>query len=882
MANMWLTLVFTDLVNSTAIKSLLPGQDLGARNQAYVENILSPHQRRIEAHLRESEGRIVKNLGDGFFLVFNDLVKAVRWAIDLQRSQQQDPIATPLGPLELKIGLHVGTPASHPFDRGDYLGREVDFAARLADLSSGRQIVVSELVAVMLREAQMAGVSAHAQGMHEVKGIGRVPVYELLWEGQAPRKLKQKVASPTNLPPPPVTFIGRDDLIDKVHECLRAGGLTVLKGEGGMGKTALSLHVAHKARDDDEFPGGVAWINCELEPSREECLRRIAHIFFGDRMEHDSLDECQARILEHLHRNDSLVVLDNFETVADDVEMLRYLASLRPPARVLVTTRELPPGLGGHVVPVGELPAGESVALFIERATRAGFDTTGREDEIQEICVAVGGQPLAIELLAARSALLPLSRLIQRVRIGPDVIAAPADPTRSDRHQSLRRCMELSFTELGTAASDLLLRLSVFPDGASPAVLTAVLGTEDWEDAAGELVAASVWRLAGNRYTIHPLLRQIALEKLGLDRDADEAEAARALVRFVKMRAEQARKGPADLKALKAALDWCEAELRNLIATADLAYKAEDWESVFHLSAAIFNFFQVRGHWNDAEHLLTIAREATRRAGNRSGEALTLNHLGLTYLRQGRWTEAESSHRESLLICRELRDTLAEGNTLKHLGRLLQLRERLDESEAVCVQALDLLRQAGDPVGQAKTLMYLGNVYRFQERWKETALVYEQGLQLSRRIGDRYDEGDLLRHLGQVYQHQHQWDQAKLSLQKSLAIWRAFDDRHREAVILEGLGAVFRDEGRWTEAEAMIQQSLAVFQELHDRRKEGGSLLNLARLREFQGNIPAALELARQAVSALEHTEDAWSIRQAREFAEHLSHLPGTVNPAPT
>jgi len=73
-----------------------------------------------------------------------------------------------------------------------------------------------------------------------------------------------------------------------------------------------------------------------------------------------------------------------------------------------------------------------------------------------------------------------------------------------------------------------------------------------------------------------------------------------------------------------------------------------------------------------------------------------------------------------------------------------------------------------------------------------------------------------------------------------------------------------------------------VSQELHDRRKEGGSLLNLARLRELQGDIPAALELARQAVSALEHTEDAWSIRQAREFTDHLSRRLGTVNPAPT
>jgi tetratricopeptide (TPR) repeat protein len=562
--------------------------------------------------------------------------------------------------------------------------------------------------------------------------------------------------------------------------------------------------------------------------------------------------------------------LDNFETVAKQVDLIHWLSSVRPPARVLITTREIPSGLNGQVVSVEELVHPEAVSLFNERATYAGLQTTGREDEIRKLCSAVGGMPLAIELLAARSALIPLSLLIQRVQEGPEVIATPTDQTRPDRHRSLLRCVELSFRELGPQATDLLQRIGVFPDGASASLISAVIGKADWDNDAAELVSASVWRLAGNRYTMHPLVREVVLKQLGPERHVRASEAARSLIRFVSLRADQSRQGSTDPAVLNAALNWCEAELRNLIAAADFAYGVGDWDSVFQLARAIFKFFQVRGHWSDAEHLLGRSLEATRFAGNRAGEALTLDYLGLTYLNQGRWAEAEASHQESLMIWRELNDRCGEGNALKHMGLLLQLRERLEESEVVSLQALGLLRECGDSVGEAKTLAYLGNVYRFQRRWIEAIRMYELGLTLSQRVGDHYDEGEILRHLGQVYHQLGRCDRARLLLRKSLTIWRQFDDRHNEAVILDTLGAFLRDEGLSAEAEAMFQQSLLAFRELRDRRKEGGSLLNLARLRALQGNPHSARELAREAVGLLEQTEDAWLLRNARQFVDEI------------
>jgi class 3 adenylate cyclase/tetratricopeptide (TPR) repeat protein len=863
-------IVFTDLAQSTALKSLLPGNDVDERNRSYVATIEEPHRQRIEADLLATGGRIVKNTGDGYLLIFAQTVQAARWSIGVLRSHFERPIATPLGALELKIGLHVGTPLANPHDPNDYIGQEVDFAARLCAGAARGQLLISEPAAALIRGAGLTGLKIHGHGLRELKGIGIVPVFELLEENQCPKPPAAPSLAAGNLPAPHAHFVGRADLLERLREHIRQGGMTVLKGEGGMGKTALAVKAAYDAMRFGELPGGALWINAEVKPSLDECLRQAMRVFFGERTEQEPIDVCATRLYEHLDQEDALVLLDNFETVVHDQDLIRWLAGLPPKAKVLITTREIPPGLPGQVIAVEELSPAEAQALFTARALRAGAVTLGQESVVDRICAAVGCQPLAIELLAARAALAPLSRLLERVLKSPDVIDARQDPTRPDRHRNAISCIELSFKDLSAAAADLLRRMSVFPAGASGAIITAVMASQSWDDAAEELVAASVWRLSGRRYTMHPLVRQVALEELRQVRGELERRAALAVTQFICLRNSRAPVRQDPTAELKMVIDWVEAELSNLAAVASFAFAACEWECVLNLATAIFNFFQVRGHWTEAELLYAQALEAARHCGDRAGEARILNFLGLVYRQQGRWGEAETAHRNSLAIWREIGEKRGLGHTLKHLGRIVQLRQRYGESAVLCQQALELLREVADPLGEAKALAYLGNVYRFDGRYEEATAVYKQALEISRLIGDRYDEGGILRRLGQVHHVQGHHDQAKEDFQQSLTIWRSFDDRYNEAVILDNLGALFRDMARFSEAQTMLEQSLAFFRQCGDRRKQGTSLVNLAKLDAARGQRTAALDLGTQAVAIFEQTEDSWLLCRAREVLADL------------
>ncbi len=185
------TFLFTDIVGSVELKGQMPGRSDAERDQAFIEQILTPHRTRIERELAGHGGRVVSTAGDGHFLVFSDTILAARWAIDIQSSHRDDPIRTPKGgTVAVRISIHLGIPQVDPRDPNNFVGKPVDYAARLNDYATGGQILVSRSVVAVLEDAGMDGVSFHRHGKRELKGIGPVEIYELVYDATGPRKMR--------------------------------------------------------------------------------------------------------------------------------------------------------------------------------------------------------------------------------------------------------------------------------------------------------------------------------------------------------------------------------------------------------------------------------------------------------------------------------------------------------------------------------------------------------------------------------------------------------------------------------------------------------------------------------------------------------------------
>jgi serine/threonine protein kinase/class 3 adenylate cyclase len=187
------TFVFTDISGSVRLKDEMSGRSVTERDVAFINSILTPHRQRIEAQLAEFGGRVVSTAGDGHFLVFDHTTEAAQWAVAVQKSHQRDPIVTPKGEhVDVRMSMHVGVPQIDPGDRDNFVGKTVDYAARLNDYATGGQILVSRSVMAILEDVGLEGVRLHLQGRKLLKGIGNVEIHELLYDDHGPRPMRDQ------------------------------------------------------------------------------------------------------------------------------------------------------------------------------------------------------------------------------------------------------------------------------------------------------------------------------------------------------------------------------------------------------------------------------------------------------------------------------------------------------------------------------------------------------------------------------------------------------------------------------------------------------------------------------------------------------------------
>ncbi len=850
------TMAFTELATVTAIKAQLPGARAIEREDYFEEYLLTPHRSRVRELLTRHQGRELSAEGNTFFVMFDSIISALQWSVAVQTSHTHDPIVTPTGPLQVKIGIYSARP---PESEAGYHNSYRGYATSLAAIANGGQIVLPGSTAALVDAAHLADVKLHRHSETTLKGLNNdlpVPIFELLYTNRKPQHLRDATLAPNNLPPPPDLLIGRVELLAEVREHLQAGRVTILKGEGGVGKTALALAAAHT---EGAFRDGVAWLNCELKFGRDESLRQIASIFFGDRMEREPINRCHDRVVKYLREHDALVVFDSFDAIAGDPHLLQWLLGVRNSACILITTHVTPPDLQGEVINVPPLPRDQAVEMLIKRASAKGWSVSDPQT-IEQLCDTVAEAPLAIELLAARiEKPLPLLQELQK-QIDDVKIKGANIPFW---YQNILACFALSYDALPPPAQELLLRVSILPNGADGEMMTTFTPNGEWTLLAEEITKGSLCRETGGHYTMHPMIRRFAIEHSASGR----VEAARSVIKFAIGKLEKTEPNAVLPTVIVAALDWIEVEWRNLLACAEIAFAAGEWTLVSDLSYHLFYFWTVRGYWSDAEHLYKQALAGARASGDQRAEARALYNLDVIYQAQGRWAEAEATAKQSLAIHQGIGDRFGEGHALGQLAAVYELQGRWEEAEEMYHQSLTIKREVGDRLGEGRTIGSLGGVYRLHGRWTESEQMYKECLRIKRELGDRLGVGHSLGDLGMVYEGEGRWEEAEEMYLQSLEIIQEFGNRFSEREILNNLSSVYRLQKRWKEAELTYQRSVAIQGELGDRLGVGTNLSNLGSAYRMQRKRMEAEAAYQQSKSA----EHALSIRfTERETLKNL------------
>jgi predicted ATPase/DNA-binding SARP family transcriptional activator len=324
--------------------------------------------------------------------------------------------------------------------------------------------------------------------------------------------------TPTRLPVPVTSLIGRDDLVEDVVALIASHRLVTLVGPGGVGKTRLLVEVGHAL--ESSTPGRPV-VLCELALADDDSVESVVATSLGiDRRPEVSLAEQVGSVVGAA---ELVLLVDNCEHVIVPVAaLIERLLTRCPQLRVVATSRERLRVAGEHVrlVPVlaAAGDASPAVRLFVERgrAASAEFAPTGTVlAAVREIVRRLDGLPLAIELAAARLHTHDLAEVAAGLDRRFSLLSSGYRTTA--RHASLAAAVSWSFDVLDEALQEVFAALSVFAGPFSAADAAAVSGRdlEQITAALGELCERSLaGRTPDRRYAFLETLRAFGAERL--------------------------------------------------------------------------------------------------------------------------------------------------------------------------------------------------------------------------------------------------------------------------------------------------------------------------------------------------------------------------------
>ena len=855
------TFLFTDIEGSTRLLQELGRGDYGALQEQ--------HAAIMRTAIAAGNGAEVRTEGDSFFAVFPTTSGALRAAVDAQRELSSFP--WPDGRrISVRMGLHTGEGI---LGGDDYLGMDVNRAARIAATGHGGQVVLSETTRTLVANALPDGVTIRDLGMHRLKDIEHPEhLHDLVLEGLPSDfpVLRSLQARRTNLPAARTSFVGRTREIAEVSELLDATRLLTITGPGGMGKTRLALEVASELLE--AFPDGV-WL-AELEAVTDPALvpqslgaalgiREDTSLGVGAQTPQPAID----KLVDYLGGKELLVVLDNCEHLIEAcAQVAESVLRSAPKVRVLATSRERL-GVGGEVlwrVPSLGVPRPEEVSpeqlaqhdavrLFVNRATAvqpAFVLDADAAPGVSHICRRLDGIPLALELAAAQVRVLPPPEIAARLDDRFSLLTS-GSPRALPRHQTLRAAIDWSYELLSDPERELFSRLSVFAGGFTLEAAEEVCGDERVEHEMLELLSRLVDQslvVAGDgsnaRFRMLETLRRYAGERLAASGTA-EALQSRHAAYFLQLaeRAEPLLRGPQQGDWLR----WLEAEHDNFSAAIDWALR-HDSEVAVRLSGALAYFWLIGRHRSEVRRRLDQAVDMGRGASSAS-RTRALVWAAVLGCYEGKLDQAASQAKESHELSGDVGDPWWVAMSGGILGLALGLQGDIRAGDELLEEARAGFAGMGDEWGAAVTAVWLAYLSTFAAQHERTAELAHRGLDGFRAVGDRWGQTMALELLGWSARRRGAYEDAVAVYEEALGVVRDLGLRDEVPFLLVDLGNLQALLGDFEAAAMLHKEGLVLAMELGARDTVAHARNGLGLAARRQGNYGRARELHLEALS---------------------------------
>ncbi len=649
---------------------------------------------------------------------------------------------------------------------------------------------------------------------------------------------------PRQLPAGPWSFIGRRDevaaldaVLDRVAEAGGAAVVSTVAGVGGIGKTWLALHWAH--RNTDRFPDGQLFVDLRgFGPSSEILSADSAMRGFLDALGVDvarlpaDLDARAARYRSLLADKRMLIVIDN----ARDFDHVVPLLPGGSTCMVIVTCRiwpvQLVTGYGAYPLLLDALPPEEAHDLL---AARIGLERLTAEPEaVQELIASCAGLPLALSIVAGRALAhpaFPLASLAAELRSAStrldtldgemsetgvsDVLSWSCGALGREQQQAFELLGLAPGPEIGVVAASHLTGLDVARVGSVLQALVSSSLLQEYEPA---------------RFRMHELVRLYAIGRARQLRAGEESsKMIRRIIHYYlyvsyvadhvldpdsqpiePLPAKPEGEVP-DVASREAAVEWFATEHANLLAAQQVASDNGWHHEVWQLAWSLHTYHWLRGHLRDDVDMWRTALVSAERLGTALPRAICHQMLGHACSRHGQHSEALRHLETAIALADETgipANVAATHHAAAHVyGRTEDFLAALEHAQ----QALRLYRLIGAPLREAWALNMVGAFAGRVDQEELARRSCDEALALFRRQRYQAGEAAALDGLGQLAAQAGDTHAALKHYEDALALRRSMGNTYAEAETLRRLGDCLIESGRGVEAKAAWREAELLF-----------------------------------------------------------------------
>lgn len=650
------------------------------------------------------------------------------------------------------------------------------------------------------------------------------------------------------IPSPGTPIVGRRRELEDLQALLQQPDcrLLTIAGPGGVGKSRLAIALAADRETARMFPDGIVWLALDPIRTGEPVLPALMNAVGFHSIRSGIAETATAgrkpdwvrSLTRYLGRKNLLIIMDNVEHQRTGLSFLNEMIFEDWDAKILLTSRERLHlrnewvyALDGLEYPAsGQQQTGSDAVQLMRQCLRRQDSlrqpTGSEERDMAAICRHVHGNPLAIELASVWIRTLSLDEILREIETNPSILATDREDVPV-RQRSIRRIFDYTWQSLPEDVRACFGRLAVFRGGfrRDAAAEVADAGLKDLDALIGKSI---IYRLPGERYGIHELLRQFAEEHL--------RESHRDSVRI---RLRHARHYLSRLENLSGALvsyqqvetlDLLEPDFDNIRVAWLTSAEIGDMELMTRAVVALFFFFDIQSRFHEGLELFRMSGDRlAARLAKKAGSAGDRNpgHRLEAWIRacEAWFIRHADPERSARLLAESAAVLGTRGNdAATAFVEALRIYYDFEREPERIVRVLGACLTGCRSSGESWIIpiildgLAIGRAYGTDPAaLQEAAALAEQSLALRRQRGDIWGMAISRSILAGLAESAGEWERALTHHRASLSLRKKLG-RDLDGVLdcLMGLSRVERGLGRMENAARYLHDARHVLEELND------------------------------------------------------------------